>query len=346
MCAEEIKIEETTCEYCGAQFEVTSTGYCQHCHKVRDADEKGQCRVCGSKVVDLQVQSSLIEEQLANPAPDIKTPEPSSPRPKSSRRNYLTPVILLFAVGLGLYLLFQSIRSTAFAPSITPTPQLTSTLSSVPTTTLQDIPTPSPAGVDNPEMPTSTNMEVISAGASGTAEGRILWNSQPMEGVTIKLCTDWGMFGGCKTQEYTAVTGNDGRFTIVGLPAGEYYFITMIPGQKNETGWFGMNATVVDGQTVTIRDANVIKYDLKLTSPADDATVTSNPPTLTWEAYPGAAYYEVYVADAVMFDKSSVTQYTISEPLAPGTYYWSIKACNAAGIDIAESSGLHFVVAP
>jgi len=33
MCAEEIKIDATTCEYCGAQFEVTSTGYCQNCHE-------------------------------------------------------------------------------------------------------------------------------------------------------------------------------------------------------------------------------------------------------------------------------------------------------------------------
>jgi hypothetical protein len=50
MCAEEIPLASVTCEYCGAQFEVTSTGYCQTCHAVRDADENGQCKICGEVV--------------------------------------------------------------------------------------------------------------------------------------------------------------------------------------------------------------------------------------------------------------------------------------------------------
>jgi len=32
MCAETIQLVATTCEYCGARFEVISNGYCKNCH--------------------------------------------------------------------------------------------------------------------------------------------------------------------------------------------------------------------------------------------------------------------------------------------------------------------------
>ena len=69
MCAEQIPLAAVTCEYCGAQFEVTSTGYCQNCHEVREADGNGQCKVCGNAVMDLRVESKFIEEQFRNRFP-------------------------------------------------------------------------------------------------------------------------------------------------------------------------------------------------------------------------------------------------------------------------------------
>jgi hypothetical protein len=53
MCAEEIPLAAISCEYCDAQFTVTINGYCPNCHQVRNADENGQCKVCGNAVVDL-----------------------------------------------------------------------------------------------------------------------------------------------------------------------------------------------------------------------------------------------------------------------------------------------------
>jgi hypothetical protein len=188
---------------------------------------------------------------------------------------------------------------------------------------------------------------------TGTAQGRVLWNEQPFAGVTVKLCADWGMFGGCKGTEYQAVTDTDGRYTITGIPPGEYDFVTKLPDQPNETGWLGLSVTVQADQTVTVRDVPVVKYDLKLLSPADKTTVNTTTPALTWESYPGAAYYKVYVSGgpssktAVSFEKTTATQYNVTTPLESGEYYWRITAYNASGSEIAENGRLsYFTVAP
>lgn len=345
MCAEEIKLEAAICKFCGAHFEVTHNGYCQNCHQVREADENGQCKVCSNPVMDLHVQSRHIDGEPAAALPNAKIPAAAAPKPKISRWVYggiliislltlmglcLVPVVLGLNLALPGNLFAQRPTHTAIAA----TPLLPNT---VPAATLAAVASPNPS---------AQTAAVPVVGGSGTATGRVMWNDQPMAGVTVKLCTDWGMFGGCKSQEYSAVSGSDGYYTIGGLPAGEYDFITKIPGQENETGWLGFNVTVVDGQSATIRDANIIKYDLEILSPSDDTTVPSDTITLTWKAYSGAAYYKVYIADTVMFEKVSATQYTLSTSLTPDKYYWVIYAYNSNGTEIAESDGQYFIVAP
>jgi alpha-tubulin suppressor-like RCC1 family protein/uncharacterized RDD family membrane protein YckC len=190
------------------------------------------------------------------------------------------------------------------------------------------------------------------AGGEGAATGRILWNDQPFPGVTVKLCVNWGMIGGCKTTEYTAVTDGDGRYTITGMPPGEYDFATRLPDQSNETGWLGLSVKVQAGQTTAVRDVPVVKYDLRLLSPGDNETVTTTTPTLSWEAYPGAASYKVYVASSetyetvVSFERVAAAQYTFAAALKPGKYYWRIYAYNAGRTEIAQSvSSFDFTVA-
>lgn len=245
------------------------------------------------------------------------------------------PTLMLLLVAL---MLASSLHTTYAAPPGSFTVYLPLVISSKPTATS----TPEPTATSTPEA-TATSTPVIGFGA---ATGRILWNDQPLAGVTVKLCTNWSIIGGCKTQAYTAVSGNDGRYTITDIPADEYDFATKLVGQV-ETGWLNINVTVVAGQTVTIPDVNVVKYDLKLISPIDHATVTTTTPTLTWEAYPGAAFYKVYVQNVVSFEKVTTSQYTIANPLAASEYYWNIYAYNAAGKQIAEADhGYHFVVAP
>lgn len=343
MCAEEIQLEAAVCRYCGAQFEVTHNGYCQNCHQIREADGNGQCKICSNPVMDLHAQSRHIDGQPQTLVPGAKTLSVAAPKPKISRwvlGGILMAGLLalmglcLVPVVLDLALPNNPFTQQATHTAIIPAPLLPNT---APSATLE--------GVPSPESPAQT-VAIPAADGSGTATGRVMWNDQPMAGVTVKLCADWGMFGGCKSQEYSAVSGGDGYYTISGLPSGEYDFVTKTPGQENETGWLGFSVTIVDGQSATIRDANIIKYDLEVLSPDDDTTVPSDTITLTWKGYSGAAYYKVYVADAVMFEKVSATQYTFPTPLKPDKYYWVIYAYNSNGTEIAESDGQYFVVAP
>jgi hypothetical protein len=203
----------------------------------------------------------------------------------------------------------------------------------------------------NTPSPTPTNTPVPGLGA---ATGRTLWNNQPLAGVTTKLCTTWSMFGGCKTQVYSGVSGEDGRYTITDIPAGPYDLAFKVPGQSEYGFLIGGHVSIAAGQTTTIRDENIIKFDLKLLSPGNHSTVATTP-TLTWEAYPYATSYRVYVVNKItspyvtVVNHVTVTtnQYMFEVPLTAGEYYWDIDSYNSSGTKLAESASYYyFVVAP
>ena len=152
MCAEEIPLAAVKCEYCGAQFEVTSTGYCQNCHEVRETDGDGQCKVCGNTVVDLRVESKFIEEPIQEPIP-ISQPFAQAEIPKPGKRHVPFGVLAsgLVLVVIGSFLLFgrnsipavlslfASATPTAtqtFTPTVTATPSMTPTRTPSPTPTI------------------------------------------------------------------------------------------------------------------------------------------------------------------------------------------------------------------
>ncbi|MBN2550309.1 MAG: RDD family protein [Anaerolineales bacterium] len=76
MCAETIRVEAKVCRYCGARFQIVRRGYCATDHAIMEADEEGKCLVCGNPVVDLRLESTLLEEikpavdEQATPVPD------------------------------------------------------------------------------------------------------------------------------------------------------------------------------------------------------------------------------------------------------------------------------------
>jgi len=176
-----------------------------------------------------------------------------------------------------------------------------------------------------------------------------------MAGVTVKLCTHWepyivGLYK-CTNTGPEIVTDQDGRYTFTGLQAAEYYILPELTDQP-PLEYLDRKVNVVAGQIVTVDDMIVYKRDLELFTPTN-RRVTTTTPTLDWESYPDAAYYEVYISNlqmpeaVVSFEKVSISQYVFKDPLAPGEYSWHIYAYNAAGVMISNSLGLDlFVVAP
>jgi serine/threonine protein kinase len=219
-------------------------------------------------------------------------------------------------------------------------------LDEIPEVEFASTPAPTPGLTAVPaETPTSSP-----SAETGSATGCILWDEEPFAGVGVKLCTDWSMIGGCKGDEYTAVSDSDGRYTITGLPPGTYRVATQVPGQENETGWMGVKVEVQSGETTPVKDISVFKYDLELLSPGEEETIETATPILTWARYSYAAYYKVYLAPygggeaVVQFERTTNTTYTVSSPLQPGKFYWSVRAHNDRGTLLAESSG-HFTLA-
>lgn len=102
MCAEEIHLSSVTCEYCGAQFKVTNTGYCQTCHAIQDADGEGHCQVCGNIVTDWRWESKFKD------APALGF-EPAQPKPLTRAGDETTELMVLPIQGEGVNFRFSAI---------------------------------------------------------------------------------------------------------------------------------------------------------------------------------------------------------------------------------------------
>lgn len=60
LCAEDIPINATVCEFCGARYVIKTSGYCANCHTVREVDEIERCRVCHGEMIDLHSTSQFL----------------------------------------------------------------------------------------------------------------------------------------------------------------------------------------------------------------------------------------------------------------------------------------------
>jgi len=149
------------------------------------------------------------------------------------------------------------------------------------------------------------------------------------------VCWDTSNNNSCDNGWFPNGGGN--TRTLGGLANGTYYWQvraqTAAGNIDADSGtWFSFTVGAAQGG-----------FQFGKVSPSSGTTGASSSPTLTWAAVSGAGYYVCYdttnnnSCDSAWFPNGGGTSRQLSG-LAPGTYYWQVKA-NNGGPDVEADSG-------
>lgn len=195
--------------------------------------------------------------------------------------------------------------------------------------------------------------KVKPASGTGNVQGKVLFNSKPVENIEVKLCETFSRFlGGCGGKTYTARTDQNGEYVITNVEPKTYQGLLARVFDTDSyifatTGIAGLSANayeVVPDKTLFVSPTNLYKGDLKLLNPKAGSKVSAQNLELKWEPYPDAAYYKfsIYPEDATttspyINERVDGTSFGIDKPLEKGTYRWRVDAYNTADGKLAES---------
>ncbi|GEM_PF-448270 len=187
--------------------------------------------------------------------------------------------------------------------------------------------------------------------------GRVVWNQQPMAEAEVMICPSNGYSTfDCADAKITTNTDAEGNFSFENVTAGEYSLQVRL-NEDDEWHHFGFSqispkayaagksSSAIEfpaDQTTILGNLIFVKPDLVLTSPPNGAYYQENP-TLTWEAYPHAAFYAVYFGNGLPTTGEKVigTSYTVTGQLQNCEYWWNVEAYDADGNIISMSDGVY-----
>lgn len=119
-------------------------------------------------------------------------------------------------------------------------------------------------------------------------------------------------------------------------------------------GTYSLTFSIDDGTNSTTTDVALIVEGpptfTTLLTPPDGSTIVEQSPTLDWSNVPEAVTYTIEIADSDLFtniietDVVNNTNYTVSNILPGGTYFWRITTNNECGSSV--SAPFNFVVMP
>jgi hypothetical protein len=170
-CAEEIPLAAVTCSYCGAQFKVTRTGYCQTCHQVMDANEYYCCPRCGASLVDIRFKSVLIEPTPQPIQPGTRAGTRPAQPVRSTKKSFgsiLGAIVASCLVLTGIcsvVFVYAMPQLSAIMATETPRPTQTRTQTFTPIPTV--LPSRTPAPTSTPK-PVEVTFDTIGDYAKGT----------------------------------------------------------------------------------------------------------------------------------------------------------------------------------
>lgn len=184
---------------------------------------------------------------------------------------------------------------------------------------------------------------------AGTANlyGLILWNGIPQPDLAVQACLDSNYKNECEEPIYPATSDSTGAFLIANLPPGDYDVVVQALGQEK---WLDVKELTEDyhvgeleaDKCVSTGNVNLIKYDLFQQSPANNSRLSEARPTLTWDAYPDAEYYEVYWGSnegqaIFVSERMNTNQAVPPMDVLSCRYAWKVTAYNAHSVPIAET---------
>lgn len=177
--------------------------------------------------------------------------------------------------------------------------------------------------------------------------GRLLWNDAPVEGVQVKLCEEMGYFDGCSGQIFDAETGPDGAYLFLDLPPGSY---GLTYSAIDSDTWYFVTEGVMTakmfevsaGEMLDAGDNLTNRTDVRILTPRERERVIEKRPTLSWEAYPGAAYYELNLSadrggSLIYQMQLDGTSFALDRDLQNCNYSMYVNAFNNYGTLIAET---------
>jgi hypothetical protein len=180
-------------------------------------------------------------------------------------------------------------------------------------------------------------------GVSGVAR----WGTQPVPNAIVELRTgDWRVNPNAVVQ--SATTDPEGRYFMANPPAGDYVMCGLFPEGVQERSTC-TPVHIEAGQDVAGVDVMLLRT-VNTVAPSMDAQVVALP-TLSWQSFPNAAQYEVFVIDAgttelLAREFVADTHFTVTAALQPGrTYEWVVNAVAADGGQLATGDS-RFVVQP
>ncbi|HEV2801679.1 MAG TPA: hypothetical protein VGW12_14490 [Pyrinomonadaceae bacterium] len=191
------------------------------------------------------------------------------------------------------------------------------------------------------------------APGTGNVQGKVLYNSKPVENIEVKLCEKFNRFlGGCDGKTYTARSDAGGEYVITnvepkvyeGLLARVFETDSYIFASTGVAGLSSAKYEVTADKTLFVSPTNLFKSDLKLTNPKAGAKVSAENLQLKWDAYPDAAYYkfsvfsqEPSIPAPYVNERLEETSFAVDKPLQKGTYRWQVEAYSSADRKLAES---------
>jgi hypothetical protein len=192
------------------------------------------------------------------------------------------------------------------------------------------------------------------APGKGNVQGKVFYNSKPVENIEVKLCETFNQyFGGCGGKTYTARSDKDGEYVITNVEPKVYEGLLARVFDTDSsifatTGIAGISSNkyeIVADKTLFVSPTHLFKGDLKLLNPKAGAKVSAQNLELKWDPYADAAYYKfsIYADDASVTspyinERLEGTSFAIDKPLEKGTYRWQVTAYNSQDRKLAESS--------